>query len=66
MLCSILLFDADAGRLRHGAAPSLPADYCKLVDGLPIGPAAGSCGTATYRRQRVVVEDIFSDPLWAA
>ena len=40
--------------LRHGAAPSLPPSYCEAIDGLAIGPNVGSCGTAAYRRERVV------------
>ncbi|HJU90378.1 MAG TPA: ATP-binding protein [Gemmatimonadaceae bacterium] len=62
---SILLLDSDGVTLRHGAAPSLPNAYCRLIDGGQIGPEAGSCGTAAYRRQRVVVRDIATDPLWA-
>jgi two-component system, sensor histidine kinase len=62
MLCSILLLDGD--RLRHGAAPSLPAEYCAAVDGITIGPSVGSCGTAAYLRQPVVVSDVATDPLW--
>jgi hypothetical protein len=64
MLCSILLFDEARGVLRLGAAPSLPPDFSRLVDGLPVGPTVGSCGTAAHRRERVVVEDIATDPLW--
>jgi diguanylate cyclase (GGDEF)-like protein len=51
--------------LRHGAAPSLPDAYVKAVDGLRIGPNVGSCGTAAYRREAVIVADIMTDPLWA-
>jgi PAS domain S-box-containing protein len=65
MLCSILLLDPDHGCVRHGAAPSLPAAFTRAIDGSPIGPAAGTCGTAAYRGAPVVVEDIASDPLWA-
>jgi PAS domain S-box-containing protein len=63
-LCSILLLDADGAHVRHGAAPSLPPSYTGAIDGVAIGPAAGSCGTAMYRRAPVVVRDIASDPLW--
>jgi PAS domain S-box-containing protein len=63
-LCSILLVDAGGLRLRSAAAPSLPADYVSGVDGLEIGPGAGCCGTAAWRKQLVVVEDIATDPLW--
>jgi PAS domain S-box-containing protein len=64
MLVSVLLVGEDGRRLRHGAAPSLPAEYSAAVDGLDIGPRSGSCGTAAYRRQRVIVEDVTTDPLW--
>ncbi len=62
---SVLLLDDDGVTLRHGAAPHLPEAYCRRIDGERIGPAAGSCGTAAYRRERVVVRDIATDPLWA-
>src|SRR5690606_21140541 len=65
MLCSILLFDEPAGRLRHGAAPSLPAAYASAIDGAAIGPSVGSCGTAAFTKKRVIVDDIANDPLWA-
>jgi PAS domain S-box-containing protein len=64
MLCSILLLDEDGLHVRHGAAPSLPAGYINAVNGAPIGPKAGSCGTAMYRGQQVIVTDILNDPLW--
>jgi two-component system, NarL family, sensor kinase len=64
MLCSILLLDEDGVHARHGAAPSLPDCYVKAIDGSPIGPQAGSCGTAMYRGRPVIVADILEDPLW--
>ena len=63
-LCSIVLVDTDGVRIRHGAAPSLPENFVRAIDGLPTGPSDGSCGTAIHRRERVVVTDIASDPLW--
>ena len=63
--CSILLLSRDGIHVRHGAAPNLPDVYVKAVDGAPIGPRAGSCGTAMYTRQPVVVTDVLTDPLWA-
>jgi PAS domain S-box-containing protein len=62
-LASILLLEGD--RLRHGGAPSLPKAYINAIDGAVIGPSAGSCGTAAYRREPVIVENIATDPLWA-
>lgn len=63
MLCSILLVEGDT--LRHGAAPSLPDEYNRAVDGAKIGPRAGSCGTAAFTKKTIIVADIASDPLWA-
>ena len=65
MHASVLLLQEDGVTLRHGAAPSLPREYTQLIDGSRIGPAAGSCGTAAWRREQVLVDDISSDPLWA-
>jgi PAS domain S-box-containing protein len=62
---SILLLDPATRCLRHGAAPSLSERYTAAVDGLLIGPRAGSCGTAAYRSEPVFVADIAADPLWA-
>ena len=64
VVASILLLHRDGRHLSHGAAPSLPASYCEAIDGAEIGPRAGSCGTAAYRRERVSVTDIATDPLW--
>jgi PAS domain S-box-containing protein len=64
-LCSILLLDPSANCLRHGAAPSLPKTYTEAIDGAVIGPSVGSCGTAAYRAETVIVSDIATDPLWA-
>ena len=64
MLGSVLLLDDDKVHVRHGAAPNLPDAYNKAIDGVSIGPQAGSCGTAMYRGEPVIVTDILQDPLW--
>jgi PAS domain S-box-containing protein len=64
LLCSIFLLDSDGVHLRYAAAPNLPESYRSATDGLAIGPNAGSCGTAVYRREAVFISDILSDPLW--
>ena len=64
MLGSIVLLEADGVHVRHGAAPSLPSSFTEAINGQPIGPSAGSCGTAAFRREPVIVEDITTDPLW--
>ncbi|MGB3295701.1 MAG: ATP-binding protein [Phormidesmis sp.] len=63
--CSVLILDPETQRLGGGAAPTMPLDYAKGVDGLLVGECAGSCGTAVYRGEAVFVNDIASDPLWA-
>tara|TARA_R110002095_G_scaffold210061_1_gene197037 strand:- start:101 stop:3175 length:3075 start_codon:yes stop_codon:yes gene_type:complete len=63
MVCSILLLDSEK-RLRHGAAPNIPEEYIRKIDGVKIGPSVGSCGTAAYLNQQIVVSDIATDPLW--
>ena len=64
MLCSILLLD-DAGKhVFTGAAPSLPDFYNKAIHGLEIGMGVGSCGTAIFTNERVIVDDIQNSPYW--
>jgi diguanylate cyclase (GGDEF)-like protein/PAS domain S-box-containing protein len=60
---SILAIDAH-GMIRPLAAPGLPAEICKGLDGLRIGPNVGSCGTAAYWGHPVVTTDIATDPRW--
>jgi PAS domain S-box-containing protein len=64
MLGLVLLLDREKRRLHYGAAVSLPQDYLESIEGLEIGPMVGSCGTASYLGQRVIVEDIVVDPRW--
>jgi GAF domain-containing protein len=64
-MCSVLVLDESGQHVHHLAAPSLPAAYCQAIEHAPIGPQAGSCGTAAYRGETVVVTDIATDPLWA-
>jgi GAF domain-containing protein len=64
MLGSVLLVNEDGKHLVEGAAPSLPAAYNAAIDGVEIGPAVGSCGTAAFYGEPVFVSDIRNDPLW--
>jgi GAF domain-containing protein len=64
MIGSILLLSDDGNHVKHAVAPSLPENYIKVIDGSPIGPKHGSCGTAMYRGKPVIVSDISTDPLW--
>ncbi|EJJ28514.1 PAS domain S-box/diguanylate cyclase (GGDEF) domain-containing protein [Rhizobium sp. CF142] len=61
---SVLLLDSEGTRLYHGAAPNLPGAYSRMIDGVAIGPKVGSCGTAAWRGETIIVEDVMADPLW--
>ena len=65
MFCSVLEVDDAQEKIYHLSAPRLPTEYCKALNGLSIGPATGSCGTAAYHRSQIIVSDIANDPLWA-
>ncbi len=62
VLCSILLLNEN--KLYLGAAPSLPGAYNRAINGASIGPNAGSCGTAAFKKETVIVSNIVTDPLW--
>ncbi|MBW0090484.1 GAF domain-containing protein [Pseudonocardia sp. KRD-184] len=64
-VCSILLLDQAAGTLLHGAGERLPEPYRAEIDGVRIGPFAGSCGTAAFTRSEVIAADIGTDVRWA-
>jgi GAF domain-containing protein len=65
MLCSVLLLDEGGTHLLLGAAPSLPKFYNDAIHGLEIGDGVGSCGTAAYIKETIIVEDISAHPYWA-
>lgn len=60
--CSMLILAGN--KLMHAGAPSLPQEYCNAVNGLEYGPTVGSCGTSSYTGERVLVENIETDPKW--
>ena len=64
MLCSILLIDNTGKHLLLGAAPSLPDFYNQAIDGVEIGQGKGSCGTAAFTKETVIVSDISTHPYW--
>ncbi|HVI00817.1 MAG TPA: PAS domain S-box protein [Enhygromyxa sp.] len=65
MTCSILLLDRHRNTLHTGAAPNLPVEFVRAIDGATIGPNAGSCGASAYRNERIIVEDIATHEYWA-
>src|ERR1700752_2178381 len=64
MVCSVLQLSVDGKHILHGAAPNLPEFYIHAVNGAPIGPKNGSCGTAMYLGKPVIVTDMLEDQLW--
>ena len=65
VLCSVMLLRPDGRTMTPASGPSLPPAYLRSLDGVAIGPGVGSCGTAMYRKETVIVSDIEADPLWA-
>jgi two-component system sensor histidine kinase/response regulator len=63
--CTILLLDAERRHLLEGSGGNLPPEYMRGVHGLEIGPEVGACGTAAYRNETTVVEDIANDSRFA-
>jgi PAS domain S-box-containing protein len=64
LIASILCTDSTGLYLYHCAGNSLPKDYIEAINGLTIGPEAGSCGTAAHTKKPVVVENIEESILW--
>lgn len=63
MICSLLSVQNSC--VYNIASPSLHLDYIHLINGLTIGENRGSCGTAAYTKQPVIVTDIETDIRWA-
>ncbi|MFL6733313.1 MAG: GAF domain-containing protein [Sphingomicrobium sp.] len=61
----ILLLSPDGKRLSVGAAPTLPASYCRVGDSFEVGLSHGSCAAAAYFGRPIYSADIETDPIWA-
>jgi signal transduction histidine kinase/CheY-like chemotaxis protein len=64
LTCTLVLLDPDGRRIAGAIGPGMPAEYLKAHEGVEIGPGVGSCGTALYLRETVIVTDIDTDPRW--
>jgi signal transduction histidine kinase/PAS domain-containing protein len=64
-MSTVLSLDPDGQRLWPMAGPNIPESWTRKISPLAIGPGVGSCGTAAYTKETVVVSDIATDPLWA-
>jgi len=62
--CSVLLLNRDLQTLHNCSGPSLPKEFRDAIDGMSIGPEVGSCGTAAFKGEIIIVEDIATNPLW--
>ena len=62
--CSIHLLDDEAKVLHHSAAPSLPRDYVRMIDGLEINPDTSPCHAAAFHRARIAVADLEAEERW--
>jgi PAS domain S-box-containing protein len=65
VISSVFLADPDGQQLWPAAGRRIPDDYKQLVSPLPVAPAMGACGTAAFRKERVISPDIATDPLWS-
>ncbi len=61
---ALYIVDQDAARLRFGAAAAMSSDYTSAVDGFEIRPTNPACGRVAFTGQRIIVEDVMTDPLW--
>jgi PAS domain S-box-containing protein len=64
MICSVIMLGDDKQSIYHLSGPSLPEEFARAVNGVKIGPAVGSCGTAIFRKEKVITVDVEADPLW--
>ncbi len=65
MMSMVMLMDPDGQRMWPVAAPRVPADFAQAFRPLMMGPDMGCCGTAAFRKERVIISDLASDPLWS-
>lgn len=64
MLAAVFFYNPTSQKLSVGSAPNLKPAYLKAVNGFKIGPEHASCGTAVFRRERIINHDVVTDPLW--
>jgi formate hydrogenlyase transcriptional activator len=64
IISAVMLMDTDGMRLWPAAGRRVPKSWVEAISPVTIGPCIGSCGTAASLKQRVIVPDIATDPLW--
>ncbi|MCK0131619.1 PAS domain S-box protein [Flavobacteriaceae bacterium F08102] len=65
-MASILLLNYEKMTLEKLAAPNIPIEFSKAIDGVEIGSHIGSCGTSVFFKEAVIVDDIARSPLWTS
>jgi formate hydrogenlyase transcriptional activator len=65
LVATVLLSDPEGRQLWPAAGRRAPDEWKRAISPLPIAPGMGSCGTAAFRKERVVTADIATDPLWS-
>jgi len=61
--CSVLSLQEDGVTIETLSAPNIPKAYSDDINGKKIGPNMGSCGTAMYLKQNIIIEDIATHKL---
>src|SRR5712671_6086426 len=61
---ALYIVDPDCARLRFGAAAGMSQHYTSAVDGFEIRPTNPACGKVAFTGERIIVEDVTTDPLW--
>jgi PAS domain S-box-containing protein len=61
---ALYIVDPDGARLRFGAAAGMSPHYTSAVDGFEIRPTNPACGKVAFTGERILVEDVTTDPLW--
>lgn len=64
VLASILVLNKEGKKFVKGVSLNLPQTFMDKIMGEEIGPVAGSCGTAAFLKEMVVVSNIATDPRW--
>jgi diguanylate cyclase (GGDEF)-like protein len=65
--CTIMLLDEEHRRyLSIASGPSLPPLYLQALDRLEIGPEVGACGSAAFRNETIVIDNIATDSRFAS
>ena len=62
-ICALFLCGPD-GKLYYEFSASVPDSYGRKLGGIEIAEGSGCCGTAAFRQELVIVDDITTDPLW--